>query len=47
MEGRLMRFRRPYRQSRHGLYGRRRKRRLGGQLLFELEPLNGRPLDAL
>ena len=27
--------------------GRQRKRRLRGQLLFELEPLNGRPLDAL
>ena len=46
---------RPHRQSRHGLYGRQRKRRLSengqpvefGQLLFELEPLNGRPLDAL
>jgi hypothetical protein len=53
MEGRSMPSRRPHRQSRHGLYGRRRKRRLSGQpvefgqLLFELEPLNGRPLDAL
>ncbi len=35
------------RQSRHSLYGRHRKRCLGGQLLFELEPLIGRPLDAL
>jgi hypothetical protein len=42
-----MRSRRPHRQSRHGLYGRRRKRRLGGQLLFGLEPLNEQPLDAL
>jgi hypothetical protein len=39
--------RRPHRQSRHGLYGRHRKRCLGGQLLFELEPLTTRPLDAL
>ena len=39
--------RRPSRQSRHGLYGRQRKRCLVGQLLFELEPLTGRPLDAL
>jgi hypothetical protein len=29
---------RPHRQSRHCL---------GGQLLFELEPVTGRPLDAL
>ena len=53
MVGHSMRFRRPYRRSRHGLYGRERKRRLGaqavefGQLLSELEPVNGRPLDAL
>src|SRR6266540_4550547 len=39
--------RRPCRQSRHDLYGRHRKRCLGGQLLFELEPLVGRPLDAV
>ncbi len=38
---------RPRRQSRHGLYGRHRKRCLVGQLLFELEPLTGRSLDAL
>jgi hypothetical protein len=38
---------RPRRPSRHDLYGRHRKRCLGGQLLFELEPLTGRPLDAL
>ena len=38
--------RRPRRQSRHGLYGRRRERRLGGQLLFELEPVLDCPLDA-
>ena len=37
--------RRPRRRSRHGLYGRHRKRYLGGQLLFELVPLIGRPLD--
>jgi hypothetical protein len=39
--------RRPSRQSRHGLYGRRRERRLGGQLSFELEPVPGRPLHTV
>jgi hypothetical protein len=42
-----LKTRRPHRQSRCGLYGRHRKRCLGGQLLFELEPVIGRPLDAL